>query len=284
MKEFTEEQIERYSRHILLSELGGEGQKKLLSSSAFVVGAGGLGSPALLYLAAAGVGKLGIADDDTVEMSNLQRQIIHRMDDLGHNKAASAGRSIKEINPGCQVEIVSERLGVTNIRQVLRGYDVVLDGSDNFPTRFLVADCCRLEGIPLVSAAVLRFEGQLMTVLPGDGNPCYRCLWREPPPAGLVPSCQEAGVLGAVVGVMGILQATEAVKLLAKIGRTMSNELLIYEALECRFSTVRRAPDPDCPLCGRNTSIRDLFEYQYSCDVTCDCSPNKISNPREIPE
>ncbi|MHC4915923.1 MAG: HesA/MoeB/ThiF family protein [Planctomycetota bacterium] len=265
--EFSEEQIERYSRHILLPELGGRGQRKLLDSSAFVIGAGGLGSPALMYLAAAGVGRLGVADGDRVELSNLQRQVIHTTPDLGRPKARSAAETIAAINPDCRVEPLETRLDVDNVRETLRGYDVVLDGSDNFPTRFLVADCCRLEGIPLVSAAVLRFEGQLLTVLPREGASCYRCLFPEPPPPGLVPSCQEAGVLGAVVGAMGTLQAAEAIKVLTGIGRPLWDRLLVYDALEAHFRTLRRAPDPDCPLCGRSPTITDLVEYQYSCET-----------------
>lgn len=265
--EFTQDQILRYSRHILLPEVDVRGQRRLLSSSALVVGAGGLGSPALLYLAAAGVGRLGVADGDVVELSNLQRQIIHGTSDLGRSKVASAEEAIREINPDCEVQAFAQRLRADNIRRVVRGYDVVLDGSDNFPTRFLVADCCRFEGVPLVSAAVLRFEGQLMTVLPGQGNPCYRCFVPEPPPPGLVPSCREAGVLGAVVGVMGTLQATEALKLLLGIGELLSERLLVYDALENGFRTAKRVPDPDCPLCGAAPRITDLVEYDVACAV-----------------
>jgi len=267
---FTEEQIERYSRHILLQEVGGEGQKKLMNSSVFMVGAGGLGSPALLYLAAAGIGRIGVADGDVVDLSNLQRQIIHGTSDVGRSKVLSAEEAIREINPECEVFVFSERLTAENIRSMIRGYDVVLDGSDNFPTRFLVADCCRFLNIPLVSAAVLRFEGQLMTILPGEGNPCYRCLFPEPPPPGMVPSCQEAGVLGAVVGVMGTLQTVEALKILLGIGNIMSHHILIYDALEYSFTTMKRMPDPKCPLCGANPSITDLVEY----DITCTTAPS----------
>jgi len=270
--EFTEEQIQRYSRHILLPEVGVGGQAKLLASKVFVVGAGGLGSPALLYLAAAGVGSLGIADADAVELSNLQRQIIHRTDDLGKNKAVSAEEAIRRLNPQCRVQVFPERLTAKNIRQALAGYDVVLDGSDNFPTRFLVADCCWFERIPLVTAAVLRFEGQLMTVLPGEGNPCYRCFIPEPPPAGLVPTCQQAGVLGAVVGVMGTLQAAEAIKVLLGIGRVQSHRLLVYDALEGTFRTVKRRRDPACPLCGAEPTVTELVEYDQSCSVDASCT------------
>ena len=263
--EFTEEQIERYSRHILLPEVGGVGQAKLINSSAIVVGAGGLGSPALLYLAAAGVGRIGIIDGDVVDLSNLQRQIAHGTSDLGRSKALSAEEAIRELNPDCEVQKFSERLCIENIREVLRGYDVVLDGSDNFPTRFLVADCCRFENIPLVSAAVLRFEGQLMTILPGEGNPCYRCSFPEPPPPGMVPSCQEAGVMGAVVGVMGTLQTVEALKVLLEMGDLFSHRFFYYDALAGSFTTMKRVPNPGCPLCGEDPIITDLVEY----DITC---------------
>lgn len=258
----TDEQIERYSRHILLPEVGGKGQVALLNSSAFVVGAGGLGSPALLYLAAAGVGRIGLIDSDAVELSNLQRQIVHQTADIGRLKAVSAEEALRAINPDCEVVALKGRLSADNASQALGGYDVVLDGSDNFPTRFLVADCCRFEGIPLVSAAILGFEGQLMTVLPGGGHPCYRCFLPEPPPAGLVPSCQEAGILGAVAGVLGTLQATEALKLLLGIGEPMARRLLIYDALACEFRTVRREPDPACPLCGEHPTITELVEVE----------------------
>lgn len=265
--DLSEEQIERYSRHILLPEVGGEGQTKLLNSSAFVVGAGGLGSPALVYLAAAGVGKIGVADNDDVELSNLHRQIIHVTSDLGKNKATSAEETIKRINPDCRVQVHSERLTAANIRQVLQGYDVVLDGSDNFPTRFLVSDCCRFEKTPLVSAAVLRFEGQLMTILSGEDDPCYRCFISKPPPAGYIPSCQEAGVFGAVAGVMGVLQTIEALKILLGKGDLLSHRIVVYDALDCTFINAERLPDPNCPLCGKNPSIHDLVEYNVTCTV-----------------
>ncbi|MFQ6097335.1 MAG: ThiF family adenylyltransferase [Armatimonadota bacterium] len=267
MPDFTEEQIERYSRHILLTEVGVEGQQRLLASSAFVVGAGGLGSPAIMYLAAAGVGRIGVVDSDVVELSNLQRQIVHGTSDLGRRKALAAEETIEEINPDCDVEVFDQRLKVANVRDAMRGYDVVLDGSDNFPTRFLVADLCWFESVPLVSAAVLRFEGQLMTVLPGEGNPCYRCFVAEPPPPGMVPSCQEAGVLGAVVGVMGTLQAVEAIKILLGIGADLSRDLLLYDALDGRFTRVKRARDPACPLCGEEPAITDLVEYDALCEA-----------------
>ena len=263
--DFTEEQIDRYSRQILLQEVGVEGQRKLLTSSALVVGAGGLGSPSLLYLAAAGVGRIGVVDYDAVELSNLQRQIIHQEQDLGKNKALSAEESIRALNPDCTVEVIPERLSIGNVRDIINGHDIVLDGCDNFPTRFLVADCCRFENIPLVSAAVLRFEGQLMTVLPGEGNPCYRCFVPEPPPPGMVPSCRQAGVLGAVVGIMGCLQTTEAMKVLLGLGDILSHRFVLYNSLTASFTTAKRGLDPDCPLCGKNPTITELVEYDFSC-------------------
>ncbi len=267
---FTEEQIERYSRHILLGEVGGSGQRRLLNSSAFVVGAGGLGSPAILYLAGAGVGRIGVADGDVVELSNLQRQVVHRSSDVGSRKTLSAERAIRELNSDCEVEVFSERLTASNIRSAVDGYDVVLDGSDNFPTRFLVSDCCWLQRIPLVSAAVLQFEGQLLTVVPEDGNPCYRCMIPTLPAPQAIRSCATAGVLGAVVGVMGTLQATEAIKTLLGIGEAMKDRLLIYDALECEFSTVARAVSPSCPLCGDGERISELVDYDVE---ERQCSP-----------
>jgi molybdopterin-synthase adenylyltransferase len=263
----TEEQIERYSRHILLPEVRGKGQATLLRSSAFVVGAGGLGAPALLYLAAAGVGRIGVCDGDAVELSNLQRQVIHTTPDLGKSKAVSAAETVRAINPECDVQLFPERLTSRNIGEVICGYDVVLDGSDNFPTRFLVADHCWFEGLPLVSAAVLQFEGQLLTVVPRSGGPCYRCFVPEPPPQGSVRSCQQAGVLGAVVGVMGTLQATEALRLLLGIGDALSDRLVLYDALGCTFSEVRRSRAPDCPLCGPQPTIAALVDYEQVCTV-----------------
>jgi len=260
--ELAEADIERYSRHVLLREVGGAGQRKLKAASAFVVGAGGLGSPAALYLAAAGVGRIGIADGDRVELSNLQRQIAHRTADVGRPKVRSATDAVLALNPGCKVEAFEERLSADSIGRIVNGYDVVLDGSDTFATRFLVADFCRLSGIPLVSAAASRFEGQLLTVLPEAGSPCYRCLIPEPPPPGAVPGCREAGIFGPAVGVMGVLQALEACKLLLGIGEGFAMRLLAFDALAGSFRTIDRAADPNCPLCGERPTITGPVEYE----------------------
>jgi len=265
--DFTEEQIQRYSRNILLPEIGVAGQRRLLASSVLVIGAGGLGSPAIMYLAAAGVGRIGIADGDCVELSNLQRQVVHRTSDVGRNKAVSAAEFVSRLNPDCQVDVFGQRVSAENIRPLVRQYDVVLDGSDNFPTRFLVADCCWFERVPLVSASVFRFEGHLMVIKPGDEEPCYRCFMAEPPPAGFVPSCQEAGVFGAIVGVMGTLQAVEAVKVLLGLGSELSRNLLVYDGLKGAFRLLKRVKDPDCPLCGERPSVTDLVEYEQACPL-----------------
>ncbi|OGP15192.1 MAG: adenylyltransferase [Deltaproteobacteria bacterium GWA2_55_10] len=272
--DFTEEQIERYSRHIILPEVGGRGQAKLLKSKVFVLGAGGLGSPALLYLAAAGVGTIGIADGDCVDLSNLQRQIIHNNERVGKPKVHSAAESINKLNPDVLVEPFHGRLTVDNIREIIREYDVVLDGSDNFPTRFLMNDAAFFERKPLVSGSMFRFDGQVSVFNPHGGFPCYRCLYPEPPPKGLVPSCQEAGVLGALAGVIGVLQAVETVKLLLGIGDVLQGHLMIFDALKMTFRKVRVMKDPECALCGKNATITELKQYEeQACEfrpVTCE--------------
>jgi len=260
--DFTEEQIERYSRHIILPEVGGRGQAKLLKSKVFVLGAGGLGSPALLYLAAAGVGTIGMADGDCVDMSNLQRQVIHNTSTVGKPKVHSAKESIEKLNPDVKVEALHGRLTEENIREIIREYDVVLDGSDNFPTRFLMNDAAFFENKPLISGSMFRFDGQVSIFNPNKGFPCYRCLYPEPPPKGLVPSCQEAGVLGALAGVIGVLQAVEAVKMVLGIGDTLEGHLLIFDALKMTFRKVRVRKDPECALCGENATIKELKAYQ----------------------
>ncbi len=259
--DFSEDEIARYSRHILLSEVGGTGQARLRAARVLVVGAGGLGSPALLYLAAAGVGTIGLIDDDRVELSNLQRQIAHTTARVGQAKVASAAEAARAINPAVAIETHEARLNAANALELIGGYDLVCDGSDNFETRFLVADACVLARRTLVSAAVLRFDGQLSVFKPHVGGPCYRCLHPAAPPPGLVPSCSEAGILGAVTGVMGTLQATEALKEIVGIGESLSGRLLIWDALSARMRTIRLPRDPACPLCGAHPTITDLSAH-----------------------
>jgi molybdopterin/thiamine biosynthesis adenylyltransferase len=250
--DFTEEEIQRYSRHILLPEIGGSGQAALRRARVLVIGAGGLGSPLALYLAAAGIGTIGLVDDDRVELSNLQRQIAHTASRLGEAKTASAAAGARAINPLCRVEEHPFRLGEREAAGLIQRYDLVCDGSDNFTTRYLVADTCVREKRTLVSAAVLRFEGQLSVFKPhahAEG-PCYRCLYPEAPPPGLAPSCAEAGVLGSVTGVMGTLQATEVIKEILGIGESLSGRLLLWDALATRFRTIRVPRDPRCSVCG----------------------------------
>ena len=258
--DFSDDQLHRYARHIILQEVGGVGQEKLLSAKVLVVGAGGLGSPVLMYLAAAGVGTIGVIDDDKIELSNLQRQIIHATSRIGEAKTASAAATLAEINPEVRVVTHEMRLTVDNVEALIAEYDVIADGSDNFATRYLVNDACYFGRRPLVSAAMLRFDGQIATFkayLGGD-NPCYRCLFREAPPPGLVPSCSEAGILGALAGTLGSFQATEVLKEILHIGDSLSGSLILYDALSATFQKVSVKPDPDCPLCGPRATIRDL--------------------------
>jgi len=262
--EFTDEQIERYSRHIILPEVGGKGQAKLLESKVFVLGAGGLGSPSLLYLAAAGVGTIGLADGDVVDVSNLQRQIIHDNNTVGMAKVESARKSIEALNPDVKVNTFNGRLDTENIREILRDYDVVLDGSDNFPTRYLMNDASFFEGKTLVSGSMFRFDGQVSVFKPSEGYPCYRCLYPEPPPKGMVPSCSEAGVLGALAGVIGVLQAVETIKEILSIGKSLAGELLIFDALSMSFRKVKVRRDPECALCGENATIKELSLYEQA--------------------
>ncbi|MDE2582524.1 MAG: molybdopterin-synthase adenylyltransferase MoeB [Rhodospirillales bacterium] len=259
--DFSEDDIRRYSRHILLRDVGGTGQARLRAARVLVVGAGGLGSPLILYLAAAGIGTIGIVDDDTVELSNLQRQIAHTTAAIGTPKVASAAAAARAINPGTAIEPHPLRLGPGNAAELVSQYDIVCDGTDNFATRFLIADACALARRTLVSAAVLRFEGQLSVFKPHQGGPCYRCLFPAPPPPGAVPSCSEAGVLGAVTGVMGTLQATETIKEILGIGESLSGRLLIWDALASSFRTIRLRPDPACALCGPRPTITDLSAH-----------------------
>lgn len=264
--DFTEDQIRRYARHIILPEVGGVGQAQLLSAKVLVVGAGGLGSPLILYLAAAGVGTIGVIDDDEVDLTNLQRQVLHTTERLGKPKAESAREAVAAINPDVRLVPHRLRMDAGNALDLVTGYDIVADGSDNFPTRFLVNDACRLAGKTLVSAAVLRFDGQLATFR--AGGPCYRCLYSAPPPEDEVPSCAQAGVLGAVAGVMGSLQATEVLKEILGIGESLAGSLLIVDALSTNFRKLRLRPDPACPLCGEHPTIHDLSGHgstQHAC-------------------
>lgn len=263
--EFTDEQVKRYSRHIILPEVGGKGQKKICQSKVFITGAGGLGSPVALYLAAAGVGTIGIIDHDVVDLSNLQRQILHSTKTLNRPKVESAKETLEALNPDVRVIPYQEKLTSANILDIIKDYDIVLDGSDNFPTRFLVNDACFLLGKTLISGSIFRFEGQVTTLKPHDGHPCYRCLYPEPPPPGLVPSCQEAGVLGVLAGTVGVIQATEAIKEIIGIDSSLASHLLIYNALEMRFLKVKTQKDPNCPLCGKEQKITKLLDYEQSC-------------------
>ncbi len=253
----------RYGRHLSIPEVGREGQLRLKRARVLIVGAGGLGSPAALYLAAAGVGRIGIVDHDTVELSNLQRQVLHDTRSVGRPKIASARERLEAINPRVEVVTFGERLEAANALAYLEGWDIVVDGSDNFPTRYLVNDACVLLGLPFVYGAIQRFEGQA-SLFGVPGGPCYRCLFREPPPPGLVPSCAEAGVLGVLPGIVGAIQATEAIKQLLGIGETLAGRLLIIDALRMEFRRLEISPDPDCPACGTRT-ITELLDYERIC-------------------
>lgn len=272
---FSEEQIRRYSRQIVLREVGGRGQRKLLKASVFVVGAGGLGSPAALYLAAAGVGRLGIADPDRVDLSNLHRQVLHRTSDVGRSKVASAADTLAALNPDTQVIQYPTKLTTENVRRILADYDIVVEGSDNFPTKYLVNDACCLLGKPLVYAGVLRFEGQVTTFIPGRG--CLRCLFPSPPPAGMVPSCEEAGIFGAVTGIIGAIQAAEAIKLILGLGEPLSERLLLFDALRMEFRTVRWHRRSDCVLCGDWSTIREVNDLgpEYEMATQCQINPKE---------
>ncbi len=258
--EFSEEQLKRYSRHIILPEVGGKGQKKISGAKVFIIGAGGLGCPVGYYLTAAGVGTIALMDNDIVELSNLQRQIAHSVKTIGVNKAVSAKNTFEGLNPDVNVIAIKDRINNKNILEIIKDYDIIVDGSDNFPTRYLVNDACVMLKKPLVSGAILRFEGQVTTILPGDG-PCYRCLFEIPPPPGLVPSCQEAGVLGVLPGIIGALQATEVLKIILGKGSPLKGQLLIYDALGTNFRKVKIPKNPDCPVCGENPTIKELADY-----------------------
>jgi len=270
------EELQRYARHLILPEVGVEGQRRLKAARVLVVGAGGLGSPAALYLAAAGIGVLGLVDSDLVEFSNLQRQILHGTSAVGRPKVASAAERLHDVNPGVELVLHRERLTSGNALEVLRAYDVVLDGSDNFPTRYLVNDACALLGKPDVYGSIFRFDGQASVFWAARG-PCYRCLYREPPPPELVPSCAEGGVLGVLPGVVGTLQALEAVKLVLGIGETLVGRLLLFDALKLRFRELTLEKDPECPLCGAQPTIHELIDYDAFCGVERAAEPETLA-------
>jgi molybdopterin/thiamine biosynthesis adenylyltransferase len=268
--EFTEQDINRYSRHILLKDVGVEGQIKINEGRVLIAGAGGLGSPVALYLAAAGVGTIGLIDGDVVDLSNLQRQIIHFTPDLNKPKVISAKEKIELLNPGVKVNVYHELLTSHNILDIIKDYDFIIDGTDNFPTKFLINDACVIAGKAFSHGGILRFDGQTTTYTPG--NTCYRCTFHEPPPPNLVPSCSQAGILGAVAGILGTIQAAEALKYLIGIGNLLTNKILIFNALTMDFRTVTLKPDPDCAVCGKNATIKELTDYEQA---VCDINSNK---------
>jgi len=260
----TRDEIARYARHLILPEIGMDGQRRLKAGRVLVIGAGGLGSPAAIYLAAAGVGTLGLVDFDNVDVSNLQRQILHGTPDVGRPKLESARDRLTALNPEVSLRLHDALLTSANAPDIFRDYDIILDGSDNFQTRYLVNDACVLGGKTLVYGAIFRFEGQV-SVFAAPGGPCYRCLYPEPPPPGLVPSCAEAGVFGVLPGLIGTLQATEAIKLLTGIGETLVGRLIVYDALRLAFQELKLKQDPDCPVCGTHPTVRELIDYEAFC-------------------
>jgi len=260
------EEIKRYSRHLIMPEVGMDGQRRIKQGSVLCIGAGGLGSPAAMYLAAAGVGRIGIVDFDVVDYSNLQRQLLHTTNDVGRTKLESAKNKLNALNPHVQVDTYEEALSSDNAMRLFKGYDVILDGTDNFPTRYLVNDACVLMGIPNAYGSIFRFEGQASVFATKDG-PCYRCLYPEPPPPGLVPSCAEGGVLGVLPGVIGVIQATESIKLLTGIGQPLIGRFLIYDALNMKFRELKLRKDPDCPVCGTHPTVTKLIDYDQFCGI-----------------
>ena len=270
--ELTTDEVRRYSRHLIIPDVGMSGQKRLKNAKVLVIGAGGLGSPALLYLAAAGVGTLGIAEFDTVDESNLQRQVIHGVSDIDKPKGLSAKESITEINPYVEVILHPERLDNDNVFAVFGGYDLIVDGTDNFATRYMVNDAAYFLGIPYVWGSIYRFDGQASVFAPmlGEDLPCYRCLYPEPPPAGMVPSCAEGGVLGGLCASIGAIQVNEAIKLLTGIGDPIAGKLMIYDALEMEFRKLRVRKDPNCALCGENATVTELIDYDAFCGAVSD--------------
>ncbi len=261
----TPEQVKRYSRHIIMPQVGSKGQRKLLESSVLVVGAGGLGSPVATYLALAGVGTIGIVDFDVVDVSNLQRQILHQTSDVGRPKVISAMETLKKYNPDTNVVLHETWLTSENAMDIIPQYDIVVSGADNFPSRYLINDACYLAGKPLVDGSILIFDGQSTVYIPGQG--CYRCLFPSPPPPGMVPNCAEAGVLGALTGLVGSIQAVETLKLLLGIGESLASRLLLIDALSMDFREVKIPHNPQCPLCGDNPTVTELIDYEVFCGV-----------------
>jgi adenylyltransferase/sulfurtransferase len=266
LPELTQDDLARYSRHLILPEVGVEGQRKLKAARVLCVGTGGLGSPLALYLAAAGVGTLGLVDFDVVDASNLQRQIIHSTADIGRKKLDSAAEKLKALNPGLNIRKHDTMLSSANALDILKDYDIVADGTDNFPTRYLVNDACVLLGKPNVYGSIFRFEGQASVFATKDG-PCYRCLYPEPPPPGLVPSCAEGGVLGILPGLVGVIQATEVIKLILGKGEPLIGRLLLVDALNMRFRELKLRKNPECPVCGANPTVTELIDYQQFCGI-----------------
>jgi molybdopterin/thiamine biosynthesis adenylyltransferase/rhodanese-related sulfurtransferase len=264
----SNEEIRRYSRHLILPEFGMAGQRRLKEGSVLLIGTGGLGSPLALYLAAAGVGHIGLVDFDVVDESNLQRQIAHGTSSVGVRKTESAKRRLNDLNPNVEVSTYEEQVTSENAFDIMRPYDVIVDGTDNFPTRYLTNDASVMLGKPNVYGSIFRFEGQATVFHPKEGGPCYRCLYPEPPPPGLVPSCAEGGVLGVLPGVIGTIQATEALKLLAGIGETLINRLMLYDALSMRFRELKLRRNPNCPVCGDHPTVTELIDYEMFCGIT----------------
>lgn len=279
--ELNNDEIRRYSRHLILPEVGMAGQKKICSTSVLCIGAGGLGSPITMYLAAAGIGKIGVLDFDVVDFSNLQRQIAHGTDDVGRPKTESARDTIKSINPNVEVVIHNERISSENALDIIRPYDIVVDGTDNFPTRYLTNDACVLLKKANVYGSIFRFEGQASVFAPHLGGPCYRCLYPEPPPPGMVPSCAEGGVLGVLPGIVGCIQATEILKLALGKGSSLVGRLLLFNALDMKFRELKLRRDPACPICGDKPTIKELIDYEIFCGI----QPQPVAtgaNPDEV--
>jgi adenylyltransferase/sulfurtransferase len=277
--ELNNDEIRRYSRHLILPEVGLAGQKKIKAASVLCIGAGGLGSPIAMYLAAAGIGKIGIVDFDTVDFSNLQRQILHTDADVGRSKAESAKETIRGMNPHCEVVIHNTRISSENALDLIRPYDIVVDGTDNFPTRYLTNDACVILKKPNVYGSIFRFEGQASVFAPHLGGPCYRCLYPEPPPPGMVPSCAEGGVLGVLPGIIGCIQANEILKLAIGKGTSLVGRLLLFNALDMKFRELKLRRDPACPVCGDHPTIKELIDYEVFCGIE---PPAQDENPDEV--